>query len=74
MRVKFHPEARVDLKKGRAFYRSRSPLAALAFSHEIDATVSRISESPLRYQYGDHGTRELAAAAAATAPRALQAR
>jgi hypothetical protein len=37
MRVKFHPEARIDLKQGKAFYRSRSPLAAVAFAQEIDA-------------------------------------
>lgn len=58
MRVKFHPEARVDLKEGRAFYRSRSPLAALAFSREIDTAISRISESPLRYAEEEHGARE----------------
>jgi plasmid stabilization system protein ParE len=58
MRVKFHPEARVDLKEGRAFYRSRSPLAAVAFSYEIDTAISRIREAPFRYPEGQHGTRE----------------
>ena len=57
MRVKFHPEARIDLKEGKAFYRSRSPLAAVAFSHEIDTAISRITESPLRYPEAEHGTR-----------------
>lgn len=59
MRVKFHPEARIDLKEGRAFYRTRSPLAAVAFSQEIDTAISRIRESPLRYPEGENGTREL---------------
>ncbi|MEA2572086.1 MAG: toxin ParE1/3/4 [Acidobacteriota bacterium] len=58
MRLKLHPEARVDLKEGKAFYRHRSPLAAVAFAHEIDRAISRISESPLRYPEGEHGTRE----------------
>ena len=58
MKVKLHPEARVDLKEGKAFYRHRSPLAAVAFAQEIDTAISRITESPLRYPKGDHGTRE----------------
>ena len=59
MRLKLHPEARVDLKEGKAFYRQRSPLAAVAFGHEMEAAISRIAESPLRYPEGEHGTREL---------------
>jgi plasmid stabilization system protein ParE len=58
MRVKFHPEARADLREGKAFYRHRSPLAAVAFTREIDAAVSRIAEAPSRYPDGEHGTRE----------------
>jgi plasmid stabilization system protein ParE len=58
MRVRLHPEARVDLKEGKAFYRRRSPLAAVAFAKEIDAAISRITESPSRYPTGEHGTRE----------------
>jgi plasmid stabilization system protein ParE len=58
MRVRLHPEARVDLREGKAFYRHRSPLAAVAFEHEIDAAISRIAESPRRYPEGQHGTRE----------------
>jgi len=58
MRVKFHPEARADLKEGKAFYRHRSPLAAVAFSQEIETAISRIVEAPLRFQSGEHGTRE----------------
>lgn len=58
MRVKFHPAARADLKEGKAFYRSRSPLAAVAFANEIETALSRIAESPLRYPLAEHGTRE----------------
>ena len=58
MRVKLHPEARIDLKEAKAFYRRRSPLAAVAFTHEIDTALSRIAEAPLRYPTGEHGTRE----------------
>jgi plasmid stabilization system protein ParE len=58
MRLKLHPEARIDLKEGKAFYRHRSPLAAVAFAHEIDTAISRVVESPWRFPEGDHGTRE----------------
>jgi plasmid stabilization system protein ParE len=58
MRVKFHPEARLDLKEGRAFYRHRSPLAAVAFAHHIEVGISRIREAPLRYAVGEDGARE----------------
>ena len=57
MRVKFHPDARQDLREGKAFYRHRSPLAAVAFAKEVDRAISRISETPFRYPEGDHGTR-----------------
>lgn len=59
MRLKLHPEARLDLKEGKAFYRHRSPLAAVAFAQEVDAAFSRITESPWRYPEGEYGTREL---------------
>ncbi len=58
MNLKLHPEARVDLKEGKAFYRHRSALAALAFAREIDIAVARIAESPWTYPEGEHGTRE----------------
>jgi len=46
MRLKLHPEARVDLRESKAFYSHHSPLAAVAFEHEIDAAISRIAASP----------------------------
>ena len=58
MRVKFHPAARVDVREGNAFYRQRSPLAAVAFAHQIDAALARIAQAPLRYPEGEHGMRE----------------
>ena len=57
MRVKFHPEARQDLREGKAFYRQRSPLAAVAFANEVDTAVARVAEAPLRYPEGELGTR-----------------
>ena len=59
MRVKFHPEARADLREGNAFYRHRSPIAAVAFADTIDASIKKIAESPFIYPMGEHGTREL---------------
>src|SRR5688500_3558763 len=58
MKVKLHPEARVDLREGKAFYRRRNPLAAVAFALDIDMAISRITEAPLRYPQGEHGTHE----------------
>lgn len=58
MRVKLHPEARADLREAKAFYRSRSPLAALAFVHHVDQALARIAEAPLRHPAGEYGTRE----------------
>jgi plasmid stabilization system protein ParE len=58
MRLKLHPEARVDLKVAKAFYRHRSPIAAVAFVREIDRAMSRIVEWPSRYPKGEQDTRE----------------
>ena len=58
MRVKFHPGARSDLREGRAFYRHRSPVAAVAFAHEIARAIERIVEAPMRSPAGEYGTRE----------------
>jgi plasmid stabilization system protein ParE len=58
MKLKFHPQARIDLREGKAFYRKRSPLAAIAFARQIDGALARVAESPLRYPSGEHGTRE----------------
>ena len=58
MRVKFHPDARAELREGKAFYRSRSPLAALAFAQHVDLAISRVAEAPFRYPEGEYGTRE----------------
>lgn len=57
MKVKFHPEARMDLREARAFYRRRSPLAAVAFTQEVQTAVSRIGEAPFRYKESELGTR-----------------
>lgn len=59
MKVRLHPAARIDLQEGKAFYRKRSPLAAIAFAQQIDGAIANIAEAPLRYPSGEHGTREL---------------
>lgn len=60
MKLKFHPEARIDLREARAFYRHRSPLAAVAFAKEVETALSRIAEAPFRYAEGEYGTRSFA--------------
>lgn len=55
MRVKFHPAARTDLREGRKWYLSKSPLAAIAFAEAIDAAITHIVEAPLRYAANEHG-------------------
>src|SRR4051794_7967128 len=57
MKLKVHPEARMDLREGRAFYRYRSPLAAAAFTKEFQTALSRIFESPFRFAESEDGTR-----------------
>jgi len=58
MRVKFHPEARAELREAKRWYRDRSPLAAVAFAQMIDEAVTSIAEYPKRYPMGEHDTRE----------------
>jgi plasmid stabilization system protein ParE len=60
MKVRFHPDARVELLRARAWYEERSPLSAAALAQEIDAAISRIAEAPMRYPQAEHGTRRLA--------------
>jgi plasmid stabilization system protein ParE len=57
MKLKFHSEARLDLREARAFYRHRSPLAAAAFAKEVETALARIIEAPLRFASSEHGTR-----------------
>ena len=59
MRVKFHPGARADLREGRKWYASKSPLAAIAFAEAIESAVNAILEAPERYaQSTERGARE----------------
>jgi len=59
MRVRFHPEARAELREAHRWYYERSPLSATAFAHAIDNAVSRIVEAPTQYPLADQGTRKL---------------
>jgi len=58
MKLRFHPEARSELREARSFYRSRSPIAALAFAHQVDTALSDIAEAPLRHPESEYGIRE----------------
>ena len=58
MRVKFHPEARAELREAKQWYRDRSPLAAIAFAQMIDEAVLAIVESPHRFPLAEFDTRE----------------
>src|SRR5256885_234571 len=58
MTVKFHPEARAELREAKRWYRDRSPLAAVAFAQMMDEAVVAIAEAPLRYPVGEFDTRE----------------
>ena len=59
MRVKFHPDARVEVREARNWYSERSPLSAIAFAHAVDNAVSRIVEAPTQYPLAEHRTRKL---------------
>ena len=59
MRVRLHPNARVEVREVRKWYYERSPLSAIAFAHAVDTAVSRIVEAPTQYPLADHGTRKL---------------
>jgi len=40
MKVRFHPAARAELKRARAWYEERSPMSAAALAQEVDQAVS----------------------------------
>lgn len=58
MRVKFHPDARAELRATRNWYHERSPLSAIAFAQTIANATSRIREAPNTFPLADHGTRK----------------
>jgi len=47
--VEFHPEAVAEARFAREWYETRSPVAAKAFSAEIDHAIQQISEAPNRW-------------------------
>ena len=59
MRVRFHPEARGELRLALGWYYERSPLSATAFAHAVDNAVSRIMKSPNSCPLADQGARKL---------------
>jgi plasmid stabilization system protein ParE len=59
MKVRFHPEARTELREARKWYHERSPLSATAFAHAVDNAIAKILEAPTRHQFAEHGTRKI---------------
>lgn len=59
MKVKFHPEARAELREAKSWYSKRSPLAAVLFAQVIDTAIANIAEAPHRYPVGEYDTHEL---------------
>ena len=59
MRVRFHPEARAELREAGRWYYERSPLTATSFAHAVDNSVARIVETPTQHPLAEHGTRKL---------------
>ena len=57
MSVRFHPAARVEVLRARAWYEERSPLSAVGFAHEVARAVRLIAEAPRRHPQAGHGTR-----------------
>ena len=45
MKVRFHPAARAELKRARAWYEERSPMSAAALAQEVDQAISQIAGS-----------------------------
>ncbi len=59
MKIRFHPAARAELRRARAWYEERSPMSAAALAQEIDAAMSQIAEAPMRYPVAEYGTMRL---------------
>lgn len=55
--VELHPEAELEARAARRWYRKRSPSAAEAFLEELDAAIAAISEDPTRMPEYLAGTR-----------------
>jgi plasmid stabilization system protein ParE len=44
--VRFHREARAELREARRWYAARSPIRARQFAEEVDRVISVIAEHP----------------------------
>jgi plasmid stabilization system protein ParE len=58
MRVKFHADARAELRAARKWYYERSPLSAFAFAQTVQTAISRIKDAPNTFPLAGHGTRK----------------
>lgn len=50
MRYEFHPDARVEYLKAVAYYNERQAGLGTRFTVEIERTIQRIVEAPLRWR------------------------
>ena len=62
MRLRFSPDARRDRREAEAFYRHRSPAAAVGFREELERALQFIIEFPLGAPAIDARTRAKAIA------------
>jgi toxin ParE1/3/4 len=56
-RVEYHQDAIADVKNAVAWYRQRSPKAALDFIEELNRATATIREAPERWPRGKSHTR-----------------
>lgn len=62
MTVKFHPDARAEVRAARNWYNERSPLSAVAFAHTVNKAIFRISEAPNAFPLAESDTRKFISA------------
>jgi toxin ParE1/3/4 len=56
-KLQVHPEAALELRSARRWYRERNRKAGESFGLEYKATAGRIIQAPLRWPTYAHGTR-----------------
>jgi plasmid stabilization system protein ParE len=57
-RLVIHPVAFEELQSALSWYLVRSEVAAAKFIASVDRAIEAVTESPLRWPSGDHGTRK----------------
>ena len=57
--LELHPAAEAEAEAAARYYADRNPVAAVAFTDELDAAISRIATEPHVITGHDFGTRRL---------------